>query len=116
MAELSYSTAVYIDQVERAPGYHDVRARLVWTPRDGGDERVVVGEYLDADGVGGAITLGCGIDGAAADLGLEGLVLSRGDDYLLALCDIVDRQLAAGPRARLVCPEGVLDIAVLPWG
>lgn len=112
---MTYDTRPFIDPVERAPGYHEVRCRVTWTPREG-DPVAITGEYLDGDGVGGMITLGCGIDGAATDLGVESLVLPCGDDYLMRLCELVDRQLEREPHARLVCPEGTLDIAVLRWG
>ncbi|MBN7457363.1 hypothetical protein [Mycobacteroides abscessus] len=76
----------------------------------------VTGEYLDADGPAGLITLGCGIDCCVEDLGLEEMVLPRGDEYLLMLCELVDRQLLREPKARLVCPEGTVEITLLRWG
>lgn len=111
---MTYETAPFICPTARAPGFHDVLARITWTPREGASV-TVTGEYLDADGPAGLITLGCGIDGAAADLGLDGWVFSRGDDYLELLCELVDKQLERGPSARLCCPEGVLGIELVPW-
>ena len=58
----------------------------------------------------GAITLGCGIELALADLGIDFLDY----EHLLTVCDLVDRQLAEQPWAELKCPQGTARIELVP--
>ena len=58
----------------------------------------------------GAITLGCGIEQALADLGIDFLDY----EHLLTVCDLVDHQLAEQPWAELKCPQGTARIELVP--
>ncbi|WP_131804929.1 hypothetical protein [Mycobacteroides abscessus] len=89
-----------------------VWCNVTWTSR-GGEHICSTADYLDL--VDGKPRLTCGIYHAAEHLGFPPETL---DDpkYCLSISALVDRQLARAPRARLHCPEGVLDIAlVAPW-
>ncbi|PIB73793.1 hypothetical protein [Mycolicibacterium brumae] len=110
---MAYDTSCYIDPDPRMPGFHDVGCRIRWIPRtDGRPElRVAEGDFLDGDSRDGAITLGCGIEEAAHQLGIDFL---HEIDHLLDICELVDRQLAEHPWAMLKCPQGTAVIELLP--
>lgn len=78
-----------------------LRARVTWTPH-GGDTTTAIGDYVD--GMGGTASLGCGIEELLDDLRLPQF---EDTEHYLAVCDLVNRQLAQRPWAVLVCPEGV---------
>ena len=106
-----YDTTPFIDLEERAPGFHDVSCKVTWTPRhDPASARTVVGDYLDADAPGGVVTLGCGIEMCLFELEVGRLDL----EHLLAICRLVDQQLARQPWAELTCPEGTARIDLVP--
>ncbi|MDT5172881.1 MAG: hypothetical protein QOG37_132 [Mycobacterium sp.] len=110
-----YNPTPFVDPRPRVPGYpgfHDVRCRVVWTPRVPklARQRIIVGDYLDADSPSGAITLGCGIEQALADLGIDSLDY----EHLLTVCDLVNHQLAEQPWAELKCPQGTARIELVP--
>jgi hypothetical protein len=109
-----YNPRLFVDPRPRLPGspeFHDVRCRVVWIPRHAKLplQRVIVGDYLDADSRSGAITLGCGIEQALADLGID-----LDYEHLLTVCDLVDQQLAEQPWAELKCPQGTARIELVP--
>lgn len=106
-----YDTRAFTDPAPRMPGFHDVACRVAWTPRNAEDARPrhIVGDFLDADSPCGAVTLGCGIEEALSRLNIDFL------DYghLLAVCELVDRQLAEHPWAELRCPQGTARIELI---
>jgi len=106
-----YDSTPFIELDERAPGFHDVSCEVTWTPRnDPAAARSVFGDFLDADSPGGAVTLGCGIE-----MGLHLLGIDFVDyDHLLAICELVNTQLAAQPWAELRCPQGTVRIELVP--
>lgn len=106
-----YDTALYIVPVPRLGDWYDVYCSVTWTPR-GGVAVSATGAYLDARAVGVAVSLGCGIEGALADLGLTDWRWT--DEHLLAVCDEVDRQLLLAPTATLRCPMGTAVIDLVP--
>lgn len=105
-----YTSTPFVDPLPRAPGFHDTRCRVTWAARGSDGPLTIIGDYLDADSPGGAITLGCGIEMALAHLGIE--FLDHG--HLLAVCGLVDRQLAEHPWAALRCPQGTARIELVP--
>lgn len=107
-----YGTAAYTDPVPREEGWYAVRSRVTWTPR-GGVATTVTGDYLDAREPGEAVELACGFGEAVADLGLADWRWT--DEYVVLLCDDVDRQLLAAPRAVLRCPlgEAVIELVAV---
>lgn len=89
-----------------------VWCHVTWTPREG-QHRCMTADYLDL--VDEMPRLTCGIYDAAEHLGFHPAVLDE-PEHCLAISRLVDRQLARAPRARLVCPEGALDIVLTaPW-
>lgn len=101
---MSYDLTPYVaDPTERW-----LRARVTWTPH-GGDTTTASGDYVD--GMGDTASLGCGIEELLDDLGLPQFADER---KYLAVCDLVNRQLAQRPWAVLACPEGSvrLELAV----
>ncbi len=105
-----YDTSPFVDLEERVPGFHDVSCSVTWTPRnDPASARTVFGDYLDADEPGGIVTLGCGIEMCLFELEID--FVDR--DHLLAICDLVDRQLAVRPWAELACPQGTARIELV---
>jgi hypothetical protein len=109
-----YNSKVFVDPRPRVPGYpefHDVRCRVAWIPHHAKlpRQRVIVGDYLDAESPSGAITLGCGIEQVLADLGID-----LDYEHLLTVCDLVDQQLAEQPWAELKCPQGTARIELVP--
>lgn len=111
---MTYDTKPYICPEPRFAGWHDAACRVTWTPTDG-DPVTVIGDYLDGDGPAGPITLGCGIEAAVTDLGLEDLVFSRDEDYAVSIAEAVDHQLARRTWALLACPEGTLRVELVAW-
>ncbi len=106
-----YDTTPYIDPAYRVPGFHDAYCRIRWEPADGGPEVVVAGGYLDGSAPDGAVSLGCGIEQAVSDLGISDLLDDV--DHIVAVADLVTRQLAGRPWARLTCPQGTATIDLL---
>lgn len=106
-----YDTLPFTDPTPRVPGFHDVACRVVWTPRRPADARPshITGDFLDADSPGGTVTLGCGIEEALSRLNIDFLDY----DHLLAVCELVDRQLAVHPWAELRCPQGTARIELI---
>lgn len=105
-----YDTCPYTDPVPRLGDWRDVWCRVTWTPRQG-DAVAVTGGYLDARGMGGAVSLGCGFAEAVDDIGLGAFVWS--DEHIIGVCSEVDRQLAMAPTATLRCPLGVAVIELV---
>jgi hypothetical protein len=86
---MTYYTAEFIAPNPRCPGWHDVHAKVTWTPR-GGEPVTIEGDYLDASNPNGRIFLGCGIEDIAEDLGLWDVI----EDHIDAIVQVVDVQLA----------------------
>lgn len=108
---IAYDTSEYIDPNPRREGWHDVYARVVWTPL-WGHPLVVTGAFLDSNSPSGPVFIGCGIEDIAAQLGLTYAI---GDaEHTIAICELVTVALEQHPYAELLCPEGHLRIDLVP--
>lgn len=101
---MTYDLTPYIANVDRMW----LQTRVTWTPRDG-NTRAVEADYVD--GRDGVAHLGCGVEQALSDLGLE--QFNDSEKYLM-VCDAVNRQLERRPWALLVCPEGTARLELIP--
>lgn len=108
-----YDTSPYTDPVPRDEGWYAVRCRVTWTPR-GGVAVSATGDYMDVRWIGGAVELACGIGEAVVDLGLT--EWRWRDEHVVALCEDVDAQLLAAPRAVLRCPLGEAVVELVAVG
>jgi hypothetical protein len=108
---MTYDTTSYIDPAERVPGFHDAHCRVTWTPHKGEFAHTVIGDYLDGDSLSGTVTLGCGIEQLLDDIGIADLLDA---DHVLAVCDLVNRQLADRPWAQVKCAQGTARIELAP--
>ena len=113
IARMTYDTSSFIDPVPRVPGFHDANClvRWTWNSPNCPAEVTIRGTFLDGDGPCGAITLGCGIEEALDGLGISDLL---DYDHILAVCDVVDRQLATRPWAEVKCRQGTARIELVP--
>lgn len=109
----SYNTAAFIDPIPRAPGWHDAYGHISWHPR-GGEPVATTGAYLDAHSPDGPVSLGCGIETAAEDVGMLDWLEDAPDGEVTGLCELVDAQLAERPWAEVVCPLGKVRIGLVP--
>lgn len=108
---IAYDTRPYIVREPRREGWHDVHARVVWTPL-WGHPLVVTGAYLDANSPNGAIFMACGIEDIADQLGMTYAIAD--DEHTIAICELVTVQLEQHPWAELLCPQGHLRIELVP--
>lgn len=109
----AYNTRPFIDPIPRAPGWYDAHCHVSWHPR-GGEPTVVTGAYLDAHAPDGAVSLGCGVEEAADDVGMGDWLAEAADDELTGLCDLVTTQLAERSWAEVKCPLGMVRIGLVP--
>lgn len=93
---MSYDLAPYVSVADE----RWLRTRVTWTPTTG-DVVTAIGDYVD--GMGDTASLGCGIEELLDDLGLPQF---EDTEKYLAVCDLINRQLAQRPWVVLVCPEG----------
>ncbi|MBS9533961.1 hypothetical protein KIH27_10235 [Mycobacterium sp. M1] len=109
---MSYQTRPFIAAEPRAPGFHDARCRVTWTPRNAQSPPAgrILGDYLDADGPAGTVFLGCGVESALHDLGIDFVTY----EHLVPIADLVSRQFAERPWAELWCPQGTARIELVP--
>jgi hypothetical protein len=84
-AEMTHHTAEFIDPIPRCPGWHDVHARVTWTPR-GGESVTVEGVFLDANSPDGPVFMGCGLEDIAEALDLWDVI----EDRIDAIVQVVD--------------------------
>lgn len=105
---MNYDTTLYITELERTPGWHDVVARVCWTPR-GGEPITTVGDFLDANAPGTEVFLACGIDMIGTDLGLTDVI----EDHIIPICDLVNAQLRKHPWAEIRCPLGTTRLELV---
>ncbi|MCB0927261.1 MAG: hypothetical protein KDB70_04935 [Mycobacterium sp.] len=109
-----YDTRPYICPTPRFGDFHDVASWALWVPTVGA--AVSSGKsYLDADAPDGEITLGCGIEEMASDLGAAGWLFALGEDHITRICECVDIQLRRQAWAALRCPQGKLLIQLVKW-
>lgn len=109
---IAYDTRPFIVRQPRREGWHDVYARVVWTPL-WGHPLVTTGAYLDSNSPDGPIFMACGIESIAEELGL---MYAIGDDeHTIAICELVTVALEKHPHAELLCPEGHLRIDLVRW-
>lgn len=59
----------------------------------------------------GEVQLLCGIGEAACNLDLPEIL--DDEEYVLMICELVDKQLVERPEATLVCPAGTLHIKLI---
>ncbi|MDO3055641.1 Uncharacterised protein [Mycobacteroides abscessus subsp. massiliense] len=109
---IAYDTRQFIVQSPRHAGWHDVFARVVWTPL-WGHPIVTTGPFLDANEPSGPVFLACGIEDIAAELGMTYAIAD--DEHVIAVCELVTVQLEQHPHAELLCPEGYLRIDLVRW-
>jgi hypothetical protein len=104
-----YDATPFIDSDPDVPaGWYGTWCRVTWCPRDG-ETDIRTAPFLDGELRTGTVTLGCGLDEWAREVGL-----TLPDAEMRAIRDIVDAQLVEQPSAEVVCRAGKARIELCP--